>query len=45
MEAGEALGFLPGDLREKILPYVRPLDDALNELLGTEDAARLTERA
>jgi phosphate starvation-inducible PhoH-like protein len=44
VEAGEALGFLPGDLREKILPYLRPLYDALNELLGTEDAARLTEK-
>lgn len=44
VEAGEALGFLPGDLREKILPYLRPLYDALNELLGTEDTARLTEK-
>ena len=38
------LGFLPGDRREKILPYFRPLYHALNELLGTEDAARLTEK-
>ena len=42
VEAGEALGFLPGDLREKILPYLRPLYDALHEMLGAEDAARLT---
>jgi phosphate starvation-inducible PhoH-like protein len=44
VEAGEALGFLPGDLREKILPYLRPLYDALNEMLGPEDAGRLTEK-
>jgi phosphate starvation-inducible PhoH-like protein len=44
VEAGEALGFLPGDLREKILPYLRPLYDALNEILGPEDAGRLTEK-
>jgi len=44
VEAGEALGFLPGDLREKILPYLRPLYDALHDMLGPEDAARLTEK-
>ena len=44
VEAGEALGFLPGDLREKILPYLRPLYDALNEMLGPEDVARLSEK-
>jgi phosphate starvation-inducible PhoH-like protein len=44
VEAGEALGFLPGDLREKILPYLRPLYDALGEMLGHEEANRLTEK-
>jgi phosphate starvation-inducible PhoH-like protein len=43
VEAGEALGFLPGDLREKILPYLRPLYDALNDMLGPEEVAKLTE--
>src|SRR4051812_42988709 len=44
VEAGEALGFLPGDLREKILPYLRPLYDALHDMLDTEDVTRLTEK-
>ncbi len=44
VEAGEALGFLPGDLREKILPYLRPLYDALNDMLASEDIERLTEK-
>ena len=44
VEAGEALGFLPGDLREKILPYLRPLHDALHDMMDDEDVARLTER-
>jgi phosphate starvation-inducible protein PhoH and related proteins len=44
VEAGEALGFLPGDLREKILPYLRPLYDALHDMLDTEDVSRLTEK-
>ncbi len=44
VEAGEALGFLPGDLTEKILPYLRPLYDAMYDMLGREDAARLMER-
>ena len=44
VEAGEALGFLPGDLREKILPYLRPLYDAMNDMLDAEDVARLTEK-
>ncbi len=44
VEAGEALGFLPGDLREKILPYLRPLYDAMHDLLDPEDAARLAEK-
>jgi len=44
VEAGEALGFLPGDLREKILPYLRPLYDAMHDMLDTEDVTRLTEK-
>jgi len=44
VEAGEALGFLPGDLREKILPYLRPLYDAMGDMLDSEDIARLTEK-
>lgn len=44
VEAGEALGFLPGDLREKILPYLRPLYDAMHDMLDAADVARLTER-
>jgi phosphate starvation-inducible protein PhoH and related proteins len=44
VEAGEALGFLPGDLREKILPYLRPLYDAMNDMLDAEDVARLVEK-
>jgi len=44
VEAGETLGFLPGDLREKILPYLRPLYDALNDMLDAEDIGRLTEK-
>ena len=44
VEAGEALGFLPGDLREKILPYLRPLYDALQDMLAAEDISKLTEK-
>ncbi len=44
VEAGEALGFLPGDLKEKILPYLRPLYDALYDMLEKEEADRLIER-
>ena len=44
VEAGEALGFLPGDLREKILPYLRPLYDALHDMLDAEDVARLSAK-
>ena len=44
VEAGEALGFLPGDLKEKILPYLRPLYDAMYEMLGKEPTERLIER-
>ncbi|MEN1727395.1 MAG: PhoH family protein [Pseudomonadota bacterium] len=44
VEAGERLGFLPGDLAQKVDPYLRPLHDALYEMLGFERAARLAER-
>lgn len=44
VEAGEKLGFLPGDLAEKINPYLRPLYDALYEMLGFERVARLIDR-
>ncbi len=44
VEAGETLGFLPGDLQEKILPYLRPLYDALNDMLSPSDIEKLTER-
>ncbi len=44
VEAGEALGFLPGDLYEKITPYLRPLHDALHDMLPTEDLQKLMER-
>ncbi|NWQ40070.1 PhoH family protein [Bacillus sp. EB106-08-02-XG196] len=44
VEAGESLGFLPGDLKEKVDPYLRPLYDALNDVLGTEHTQRLIER-
>lgn len=44
VEAGESLGFLPGDLKEKVDPYLRPLYDALHEILGTEHTQRLIER-
>ncbi len=44
VEAGEKLGFLPGDLSQKVDPYLRPLYDALYEMLGTEKVARLLER-
>jgi len=44
VEAGEALGFLPGDLREKILPYLRPLYDALHDMLDPEEVVKLTEK-
>ena len=43
MEAGEALGFLPGDLEEKLLPYLRPLYDAMDEVLGPVEARKLVE--
>jgi phosphate starvation-inducible protein PhoH and related proteins len=44
VEAGESLGFLPGDLKEKVDPYLRPLYDALHDVLGTEQTDRLIER-
>ncbi len=44
VEAGEALGFLPGDLQQKILPYLRPLYDALHEMMPAETVPELIER-
>lgn len=44
VEAGEKLGFLPGDLSQKVDPYLRPLYDALFDLLGTEKTQRLLEK-
>jgi phosphate starvation-inducible PhoH-like protein len=45
VEAGERLGFLPGDLAQKVDPYLRPIYDALYEMLGFDRVARLMERA
>ncbi len=44
VEAGESLGFLPGDLKEKVDPYLRPLYDALHDMLGLEQTERLIEK-
>ena len=44
VEAGESLGFLPGDLQEKVDPYLRPLYDALFDLLGYENYEKLVEK-
>jgi phosphate starvation-inducible PhoH-like protein len=44
VEAGEKLGFLPGDLQEKVNPYLRPLYDALYDMMESERVARLLER-
>jgi phosphate starvation-inducible PhoH-like protein len=44
VEAGEKLGFLPGDLMEKVNPYLRPLYDALYDMIETEKANKLVER-
>ena len=44
VEAGERLGFLPGDLAEKVNPYMRPLYDALHDMMDFEQASRLIER-
>jgi phosphate starvation-inducible PhoH-like protein len=45
VEAGERLGFLPGDLSQKVDPYLRPIYDALYEMLGFDQVARLLERS
>ena len=44
VEAGERLGFLPGDLQSKVDPYLRPLYDALYDMLGAENCARMMEK-
>ena len=44
VEAGESLGFLPGDLQEKVDPYLRPLYDALYDIIGRESTMRLKEK-
>ncbi len=44
VEAGEKLGFLPGDLQEKVDPYLRPLNDALSDMLGAENYHRYLEK-
>jgi phosphate starvation-inducible protein PhoH and related proteins len=44
VEAGEALGFLPGDLYEKIMPYLRPLHDALQDMMPPDEIQKHTER-
>ena len=44
VEAGERLGFLPGDLQQKVDPYLRPLFDALHEMLGYERTSKLMDR-
>ncbi|MBU9788006.1 PhoH family protein [Lentilactobacillus sp. IMAU92037] len=44
VEAGESLGFLPGDLKEKVDPYLRPIYDALHAILGAEHTERLMDR-
>ena len=44
VEAGEKLGFLPGDMAQKVDPYLRPLTDAMNDMLGQEHTLDLTER-
>jgi len=44
VEAGESLGFLPGDLQEKVDPYLRPIYDALFDILGVETYSKLIEK-
>lgn len=44
VEAGESLGFLPGDLKEKVDPYLRPLYDALHDMLGADQTERMIDR-
>jgi len=43
VEAGEALGFLPGDMRDKVAPYLRPLYDAIDDMLGFEEGDKRLE--
>jgi phosphate starvation-inducible PhoH-like protein len=45
VEAGEALGFLPGDMREKVAPYLRPLYDAIHDMLDPEEAQRYLDES
>ncbi|WP_446011335.1 PhoH family protein [Candidatus Electrothrix sp.] len=45
VEAGEKLGFLPGDMAQKVDPYLRPLTDALNDMMGSEKVTELIERS
>ena len=44
VEAGERLGFLPGDMSQKVDPYLRPMYDALYDMLGTEQVSKLIEK-
>ena len=44
VEAGESLGFLPGDLKEKVDPYLRPLYDALYDMFGREQVEKMLEK-
>ena len=44
VEAGERLGFLPGDMSQKVDPYLRPMYDALYDMVGAEHVTRLIER-
>ena len=44
VEAGEKLGFLPGDMHEKVNPYLRPLYDALHDMIDSEKVTRMVER-
>lgn len=44
VEAGEALGFLPGELQEKVLPYLTPLYDAMNDMMGKESIIHMVDR-
>ena len=44
VEAGERLGFLPGDMQQKVSPYLRPLQDALHDMLGVDRATQLVDR-
>ncbi|MGF1452450.1 MAG: PhoH family protein [Opitutales bacterium] len=44
VEAGEALGFLPGDLQEKLEPYLRPIYDGMNDMIGKDEVGRMMEK-